>query len=108
MPVVVVSQAWALDDGLHANEYLRLQGEFLAFMRQHPGFQGRRIMRSLEDRTHFTHLRTFESIAAYQELTNYPGYGERIAEMSAHLKPYESYPREYFEIAIDDLDLNGG
>ncbi|GIW08016.1 MAG: hypothetical protein KatS3mg060_2821 [Dehalococcoidia bacterium] len=103
MPVLVVSQAWTIDDAFHADEYLRLQGLFLAFMRQHPGFRGRQILRSLEDRTHFTHIRSFDSIAAYEELTRFPGYHERIEEMSKHLKPYQSYPREYMEVVIDDL-----
>ena len=103
MAVLVVSQAYAIDEGFHADEYLRLQGLFLDFMRQHPGFRGRQILRSLEDRTHFTHIRHFDSIAAYEELTRYPGYRERIDEMGKHLRPYQSYPREYFEVVDDDL-----
>lgn len=103
MGVLVVSQAWALDDGFHADEYLRLQALFLDFMRQHPGFRGRQILRSLEDRTHFTHIRHFDSVAAYEELTQFPGYHERIAEMGQHLRPVQSYPREYLEVVVDDL-----
>ncbi|MCL6649103.1 MAG: antibiotic biosynthesis monooxygenase [Chloroflexi bacterium] len=102
MAVVVVSQAWALDAGAHAEAYLQLQREFLAFMRQQPGFRGRRLLRSLEDPTHFTHLRFFDSIADYEALTRLPGYQERIAAMGAHLKPYQRYPREYMEVVLDD------
>ena len=102
MAVVVVSQAWTLDAGAHAEAYLQLQREFLAFMRQHPGFRGRRLLRSLEDPTHFTHLRFFESIADYEALTRLPGYLDHIAAMGAHLKRYQQQPREYMEVVLDD------
>jgi quinol monooxygenase YgiN len=103
---VVVSQAHALDAGAHADEYVRLSGEFTAFMRQHPGFLGRRLLRSIEDPTHFTHVRLFDSIASYEELTRLPGYHDRIAEMAAHVhQPASGTPREYFETVIDEDPL---
>jgi hypothetical protein len=103
---VVVSQAHALDAGAHADEYVRLSGEFTVFMRQHPGFLGRRLLRSIEDPTHFTHVRLFDSIASYEELTERPGYHDRIAEMAAHVhQPEGGPPREYFETVIDEDPL---
>jgi hypothetical protein len=100
--IVVVSQAWTLDEGEHADEYVRLSAEFLAFMRQHPGFKGRKLIRSLEDRAHFTNLRFFDSVASYEELIKFSGYGEHIMKMGEHLKPYDTYPREYMEIVLED------
>ena len=99
---VVVSQAWTLDEHEHANAYVELARQFLAFMRQHPGFKGRKLIRGVEDRTHFTNLRFFDSVAAYEELIKFPGYGDHIMAMGAHLKPYEIYPREYMEIVLND------
>ena len=100
--IAVVSQAWTLDEHAHADEYLRLAGDFLAFMRQHSGFKGRRLLRGVEDRTHFTNLRWFDSVAAYEELIKLPGYGDHIMAMGAHLKPYDTYPREFMEVVLND------
>jgi hypothetical protein len=102
--IVVVSQAWTLDETEHAEGYVALSGQFLAFMRQHPGFKGRKLIRGVEDRTHFTNLRFFDSIASYEELIKFDGYGDHIMKMGAHLKPYDVYPREYMEVVIDDYD----
>jgi hypothetical protein len=101
--VVVVSQAWTLDEGENADAYVELSRQFLAFMRQHPGFKGRKLIRGVEDRTHFTNLRFFDSVESYEELIKFDGYGEHIVKMGAHLKPYDTYPREYMEIVIDDV-----
>ena len=101
--IVVVSQAWTLDANEHADAYIALSSEFLAFMRQHAGFISRRLIRGVEDRTHFTNLRTFASLQAYEELTQMPGYAEHIMKMGAHLKPYSTYPREFMEIVLEDL-----
>jgi heme-degrading monooxygenase HmoA len=103
MPVVVVSQAWTLDEGAHADAYIQLAREFLSFMRQHPGFLGRKLTRGVEDRTHFTNLRFFDSVQSYEELIKFPGYGDHIMAMGAHLKPYDTYPREYMELVLDDI-----
>ena len=100
--IVVVSQAWTLDEAGHADAYIELSRQFLAFMRQHPGFQGRKLIRSLEDRTHFTNLRFFDAVQSYEELIKFPGYGDHIMAMGAHLKPYDTYPREYMETVLED------
>ena len=100
--VVVVSQAWTLDEGEHADAYIELSRQFLAFMRQHAGFKGRKLIRSLEDRTHFTNLRFFDAVQSYEELIKFEGYGDHIMAMGAHLKPYNTYPREYLEIVLED------
>jgi hypothetical protein len=100
--VVVVSQAWTLDENEHANAYVELSRLFLEFMRQHPGFKGRKLIRGVEDRTHFTNMRFFDSIQSYEELIKFDGYGDHIMKMGAHLKPYDTYPREYMEIVLED------
>lgn len=102
MPIVVVSQAWTLDEHAHADAYIELARQFTAFMRQHPGFLGRKLLRSLEDPTHFTNLRFFDSVQSYEELIKFEGYGPHIMAMGAHLKPYETYPREYMETVLED------
>lgn len=101
--IIVVSQAWALDDGFHADEYVRIYQSFLDFHRQHPGFKGRKLIRGLEDRTHFTNLRFFDSVECYEELIKFDGYGDFIMQMGEHLKPYTTNPKEYMEVLIDDF-----
>jgi heme-degrading monooxygenase HmoA len=100
--IVVVSQAWTLDEAEHAEAYVRLSAEFLEFLQQQPGFCGRKLLRGVEDRTHFTNLRFFASLQDYEALIQRPGYAERINALGAHLKPYESYPREFMEVILDD------
>ena len=100
--IAVVSQAWALDETGNADAYMRLSAEFLELMSQHPGFLGRRLLRGVEDRTHFTNVRFFDSIASYEELTKRPGYAEHIIKMGAHLKPYTTYPREFMDVVLND------
>jgi antibiotic biosynthesis monooxygenase (ABM) superfamily enzyme len=103
--IVVVSQAWTLDAEGHADAYIALSREFLAFMRQHPGFHGRRLLRGVEDRTHFTNFRLFDQLSSYDELTKIPGYNDHILRMGAHLKPYTTYPREFMDVVIDEDPL---
>jgi heme-degrading monooxygenase HmoA len=103
--IAVVSQAWTLDEGAEADAYIRLSAEFLTFMKQQPGFLGRRLLRGQEDRTHFTNIRLFDTVASYEELTQRPGYGEHIQKMGAHLKPYTTYPREFMDVILRDDDL---
>ncbi len=100
---VVVSQAWTKDEDVHADEYVRLSSEFLEFMKQHKGFKGRKLIRGVEDRTHFTNLRFFDSIESYEELIEFDGYLDHIMKMGEHLKPYDTYPREYMEEVLSDL-----
>jgi heme-degrading monooxygenase HmoA len=100
--IVVVSQAWTLDETEHAEAYIRLSAEFLEFLQQQPGFRGRRLLRGVEDRTHFTNLRCFASLPDYEALIQRPGYAERINALGTHLKPYDSYPREFMEVILDD------
>ena len=100
--IAVVSQAWTLDETEHADAYIALSAEFLEFLQQQPGFRERRLLRGVEDRTHFTNLRFFDSLQAYEELIQRPGYGERIQALGAHLKPYDTYPREFMEVILHD------
>jgi heme-degrading monooxygenase HmoA len=100
--IVVVSQAWTLDEGFHADEYVRLYTEFLDFHKQHSGFRGRKLLRSLEDKTHFTNLRFFDSVECYEELIKFEGYGDHIMRLGEHLKPYTTNPKEYMEVIVSD------
>jgi heme-degrading monooxygenase HmoA len=100
--ITVVSQAWTLDENEHADEYVRLYNEFLDFHKQHKGFKGRKLLRGIEDRTHFTNLRFFDSVESYEELIKFEGYGERIMQLGAHLKPYTTNPKEYMEVVLNE------
>lgn len=100
--IVVVSQAWTLDEGFHADEYIRIYREFLDFHRQQKGFRGRKLLRSLEDKTHFTNLRFFDSVECYEELIKLEGYGDFIKRMGEHLKPYQSNPKEFMQVILED------
>ena len=85
MTVVVVSQAWTREG-----------------FREHPGYRGRQLVRGVEDPTHFTHLRFFDSVESYEECTRAEGYQDHLVAMYAHLRPYDSYPREYLEVVLDE------
>ncbi len=61
--IVVISQAWTKPGEEHAEAYLALSEEFGRFWADHRGFRGRQLVRGVEDRSHFTHLRWFDSIA---------------------------------------------
>lgn len=100
--IVVVSQAWTLDENGHADGYVSVYKEFLDFHRQHKGFRGRKLLRSMEDPTHFTNLRFFDSVACYEELIKFEGYGDFIMRMGEHLKPYTTNPKEYMEVIHED------
>lgn len=100
--IVVVSQAWALDENENAEGYMKIYKEFLDFHRQHKGFKGRKLIRGIEDRTHFTNLRFFDSVESYEELIKFEGYGDFIMAMGEHLKPYTTNPKEYMEVILED------
>jgi len=102
--IVVVSQAWTKPGEEHAQAYVSLSREFGRFFQDHPGFRGRRLMRGLEDPTHFTHLRFFDTVEAYEECTRHPEYVAHTEAMYEHLRPYDSYPREYLEVVLDEPD----
>lgn len=102
--IVVVSQARTKPGEEHARAYVELNDQFGRFFRGHPGFRGRRLVRGLEDRQHFTHLRFFDTVESYEECTRAEGYVAHTELMYEHLEPYDSYPREYLEVVIDDLD----
>jgi len=100
--IVVVSQAWTLDETEHADGYVAEYEKFLDFHRQHTEFRGRKLLRGVEDRTHFTNLRFFDSVEAYEELIKFDGYADFIMRMGEHLKPYTTNPKEYMEVILDD------
>ena len=105
--IVVVSQAWTKPGEEHAQGYITLNREFGRFFGDHPGFRGRRLVRGIEDPTHFTHLRYFDSVESYEECTRKDGYVEHTVLMYEHLRPYDSYPREYLDVVIDEEGLPG-
>lgn len=102
--IVVVSQARTKPGEEHARGYIALNQEFGRFFRDHPGFRGRRLVRGLEDPQHFTHLRFFDAVESYEECTRAEGYVAHTEAMYEHLEPYDSYPREYLEVVIDEPD----
>jgi len=99
--IVVISQAWTKDDGEHAEAYVRLSEQFGRFFDDHPGFVRRTLVRGVEDRTHFTNMRYFDAVSSYEECTRREGYVEHTEAMYEHMKPYDSYPREYVEVLLD-------
>lgn len=103
--IAVISQAWTRPGEGHAEAYVRLSGEFAQFFRDHPGFRGRQLVRGVEDPTHFTHIRWFDSVESYEECTRRPGYVEHTQVMYEHLEPYDSYPREFVEVVLDEAPL---
>ena len=102
--IIVVSQARTKPGEQHASAYIELNQEFGRFFRDHPGFRGRRLVRGIEDPQHFTHLRWFDSIESYEECTRAAGYVQHTELMYEHLEPYDSYPREYLEVVLDEPD----
>ena len=104
--IVVVSQAWSKDEHESADGYIAASRAFLDFHLATPGFRGRRLIRGVEDRTHFTNLRFFDSVESYERMTEREGYMDHIHAMFAFLKPYDTYPREFMEVVIAD-DLPG-
>ncbi|WP_370614811.1 antibiotic biosynthesis monooxygenase family protein [Mumia sp. Pv 4-285] len=102
--IVVVSQAWTKPGEEHADAYIALSEKFGVLFRDHSGFRGRRLIRGVEDRTHFTHLRFFDSVEDYDACTQAPDYGDHLVAMYEHLQPYDSYPREFMEVVIDEPD----
>ena len=100
--IVVISQAWTKPEPEHVDAYVRLSGEFAQFFADHPGFRGRQLVRGQEDPTHFTHLRWFDSVESYEECTQRDGYVEHTVAMYEHLRPYDSYPREFADVVIED------
>lgn len=99
--IVVVSQAWTKDEGEHADAYIEFSKGFAHFFDNHPGFHRRLLVRGIEDRTHFTNLRFFDKVEDYEECTRREGYVDYTKSMYEHLKPYDSYPREYLEVVLD-------
>jgi hypothetical protein len=105
--IVVVSQAWTLDADRHADAYIEGSRAFEAFLVRHSGYIGRRLLRSLADPCHFTNMRFFRDLADYHELITWDGYRERIMALGDHLKPADTYPREYMEVVLGDKALPG-
>ncbi|WP_436775812.1 antibiotic biosynthesis monooxygenase family protein [Yinghuangia sp. YIM S09857] len=98
----VVSQAWTLDTGPAAEGYEQLSREFLPFLADQPGFLHRRLLRGIDDPTHYTNLRFFDSIDSYRALITRPGYAERIGQLSAHLRQEGDYKREFMRVVLDE------
>ncbi|MGC4070124.1 MAG: antibiotic biosynthesis monooxygenase [Polyangiaceae bacterium] len=103
--IIVVSQAWTKDEHESADAYVEQSRIFLDFMKAAPGFRGRKLVRSLEDKTHFTNLRWFDDVAAYESMTQHPDYQKQISALSEHLdltKYAGRAGREYMQIVLDD------
>ena len=64
-------------------------------------FIRRVLVRGQEDPTHFMNLRFFDKVDSYLECTQRPGYVNYTEKMYTHMKPYESYPREFVDVVLD-------
>lgn len=96
--IAVVSHAWLHPGDRHAEEYERLSDDFVAFHRQHAGYRGRRLLFGLDDPTHVINIRFFDTVADYEELITFDGYGDRIGELSEHLDLSHPPQKEYVEL----------
>ena len=47
------------------------------------------------------HRRFFDKVEDYEECTRREGYVEHTQAMYEHMRPYDSYPREYLEVVLD-------
>ncbi len=106
--IVVISQAWARDADAHADAYVHLSEGFATFFADHPRYRGRLLVRDSADGTHFTHLRFFDDLAAYEECTQRPGYVAHTELMYEHLAPYEGYPRQLADVVLADGQVAEG
>jgi hypothetical protein len=52
-------------------------------------------------------MRFFRNLSDYHELITWEGYRERIMALGDHLKPADTYPREYMEVVLGDEALPG-
>ncbi len=103
--IIVVSQAFTKDAGASADAYIEQSRAFLELMKAAPGFRGRKLVRSVDDPTHFTHLRFFESVDAYTALTQHPDYQAQIQKLTEHIdvsKYQGKSPRELMHVILDD------
>ena len=103
--IIVVSQAWAKDAAASADAYIEQSRVFLDFMKRQPGFRSRKLVRSLDDATHFTNLRWFDSVDAYHAMTRHPDYARQIDALSTYLdrSKYDGKnTREFMQIVLDD------
>ena len=103
--IAVVSQAWTLDDSGHADAYLAEYHHFLTLHREQVGFRGRRLLRGVEDRCHFTNVRYFDRVLDYERLVDRPGYATHIEAMGRHLDLSRLPPKEYVELVVSDGPL---
>ena len=104
--IAVVSQAWTLDADGHADGYLEAYRAFLGFHRQHGGFIARHLFRGMQDPAHFTNVRYFTEVSAYEELIQMAGYADHIEAMGAHLDLEHLPPKEYVELVVSDGPAN--
>jgi heme-degrading monooxygenase HmoA len=103
--IIVVSQAWAKDAAASADAYIEQSRVFLDFMKQQPGFRSRKLVRSLDDATHFTNLRWFDSVDVYHAMTRHPDYARQIDALSKFLdlSKYDGKnTREFMQVVLDD------
>lgn len=103
--ITVVSQAWTRNDAEAADGFIEASRKLGEFMLSQPGYRGRKLIRGVEDRTHFTHLRWFDSVEHYDAMTDQPGYREHIQEMSEFLnleRYQDTHPREFMEVVLDE------
>ncbi len=99
--IAIHSQCWTLDSGAHADQYVALYESFEALHLTQPGYRGRRLLRGLEDPTHFTNVRFFDAEADYHALVHHPDYAPHIEAMGRHLDLSRPPVKEVVEVVVD-------
>ena len=84
--ILILSNAWTLDDGPHADAYIAITDEFGAFHATQPGFRGRRLVRDRAEPTHFINLRWWDRAEDYATMIQDPAYAGWIARLSEHVE----------------------
>ena len=101
--ILVLSHAWARDDGASADAYAATTDEFGEFHAAQPGFRGRRLVRDTVDRTHFINLRWWDSLADYERMVTDPAYPGWIDRLSEHVEPRDPQ-KQVLEVVVEHED----
>lgn len=104
---MVISQAWTPDED-NAARYVAMSEAFEDFYRAQSGYIARFMVRGIEDRSHFVHIRLWASIDDYTAMTQIPEYQAHIAALSEHVdaeRYTDGYPREFTDVVFSSASL---
>ncbi len=101
--IAVISHAWTSDADSAADGYVSGIERFGEFHERQPGFRGRVLVRSQSDDTHFTNIRFFDDVSAYEAMIHVPGYADHINGLAEHLRPHEGAPgKDYADVVVHE------